>query len=124
MLEGIELFAGAKYEPCYGHVILCGIGGIYVEVIKDVASGLAPLSMEEADHLIRSLKGYKMLEGMRGQDGINVQTYAEILVRLSSICRYATEIAELDLNPIMGKGHQLVVVDARIRVEKSIVGSQ
>jgi len=118
MLEGIELFAGAKYEPSYGHVILCGIGGIYVEVIKDVASGLAPLSMEEADHLIRSLKGYKMLEGIRGQDGINVETYAEILVRLSSICRYATEIAELDLNPIMGKGHQLVVVDARIRIEK------
>ena len=102
-------------------MILCGIGGIYVEVIKDVASGLAPLSLEEADQMIHSLKGYKMLEGMRGQEGINIQTYAEILVRLSSICRYATEIAELDLNPIMGKGNQLVVVDARIRVEKSKV---
>ena len=118
MLEGIELFAGAKYESSFGHVILCGIGGIYVEVIKDVASGLAPLSMEEADQMICSLKGYKMLEGMRGEEGINIQTYTEILVRLSSICRYATEIAELDLNPIMGKGNQMVVVDARIRIEK------
>ena len=118
MLEGIELFAGAKYESSFGHVILCGIGGIYVEVMKDVASGLAPLSMEEADQMVRSLKGFRMLEGMRGQEGINIQAYAEILVRLSSICRYATEIAELDLNPIMGKGNQLVVVDARIRVEK------
>lgn len=118
MLEGIELFAGAKYESSFGHVILCGIGGIYVEVMKDVASGLAPLSMHEADQMIRSLKAFKMLEGMRGQEGINIQAYAEILVRLSSICRYATEIAELDLNPIMGKGNQLVVVDARIRIEK------
>jgi len=118
MLEGIELFAGAKYESSFGHVILCGIGGIYVEVMRDVASGLAPLSMHEADQMIRSLKAYKMLEGMRGQEGINVQAYAEILVRLSSICRYVTEIAELDLNPIMGKGNQLVVVDARIRIEK------
>jgi len=118
MLEGIELFAGAKYESSFGHVILCGIGGIYVEVMKDVASCLAPLSMGEADQMIRSLKAYKMLEGMRGQEGINIQSYAEILVRLSSICRYATEIAELDLNPIMGKGEQLVVVDARIRIEK------
>lgn len=118
MLEGIELFAGAKYEPSFGHVILCGIGGIYVEVMKDVASGLAPLSLEEADQMIHSLKAYKMLEGMRGQEGINIKGYAEILVRLSSICRYATEIAELDLNPIMAKGEQMVVVDARIRIEK------
>jgi len=118
LLDGIELFAGAKYEPTFGHVILCGIGGIYVEVMKDLASGLAPLSMSEAEHMIRSLKGYKMLEGFRGQQGINIQSYAEVLVRLSTVLRHSTEIAELDLNPIMGKGDQLLVVDARIRIEK------
>ena len=100
---------------------LCGLGGIYVEVMKDLASGLAPLSMTEAHRMIHSLRGYKILEGIRGQDGINIQSYAEIIVRLSSILRYATEIAELDLNPIMGKGDQLAVIDARIRIEKSVV---
>jgi len=119
MLDGIELFAGAKYESTFGHVILCGIGGIYVEVMKDLASGLAPLSMSEAELMIRSLKGIKMLEGIRGQQGINIQSYAEILVRLSTVLRYATEIAELDLNPIIGKGDRLAVVDARIRIVKS-----
>jgi acetyltransferase len=117
MLDGIELFAGAKYENTFGHVILCGIGGIYVELMQDFASGLAPLSMSEAEKMIRSLKAFKMLEGFRGQEGINIHSYAEILVRLSTVLRYATEIAELDLNPIMGKGDRLTVVDARIRVE-------
>ncbi len=121
MLEGIELFAGAKYEPSFGHVVLCGIGGIYVEVLKDFSSGLAPLSMAESHRMIRSLKGYKILKGMRGQEGIDIESYAGILVRLSSILRYATEIVELDLNPIMGKADRLVVVDARIRIEKSVV---
>ena len=121
MLDGIELFAGAKYEPTFGHVVLCGMGGIFVEVMKDVASGLAPLSMAESKRMIRSLKGYKIMEGIRGQEGIITDVFAEILVRLSAILRYATEITELDLNPIMGKGDSLVVVDARIRIEKKVV---
>ncbi|MEN8229022.1 MAG: acetate--CoA ligase family protein [Bacteroidota bacterium] len=121
MLDGLELFAGATYEPSFGHVVLCGMGGIYVEVMKDFASGLAPLSMTEASQMIRSLKGYEMLKGVRGQEGINIQAYAEIIVRLSSILRYTTEIAELDLNPIMGRGDQLAVVDARIRIRKSVL---
>ena len=120
-MNGLELFAGAKYEKNFGHVVLCGLGGIYVEVLKDLASGLAPLSITEAHRMIQSLKGYKILEGIRGQEGINIQSYAEIIVRLSSILRYATEIAELDLNPIMGKGDQLTVMDARIKIEKSVV---
>jgi acetyltransferase len=120
-VEGVELFAGAVYEPAFGHLIMCGIGGIQVEAVQDVATGLAPLSMTEASGMIRSLKGFKILEGYRGQPGINVEAYAEILVRLSSILRYATEIVELDLNPIMGKGNRLTVVDARIRVEKPVL---
>jgi len=121
MLEGIELFAGGIYEHTYGHVVLCGIGGIFVEVMKDVASGLAPLSLAESCNMIQSLKGYKMLKGVRGKEGIDIQAFADIIVRLSSILRYATEIAELDLNPIMGKGDNLAVVDGRIRIEKSVV---
>jgi len=118
MFEGIELFVGAKYEPGFGHIILCGLGGIYVEVLRDMASGLAPLSSAEAGRMIRSLKGFKMLEGTRGQPGINLAVFEEILVRLSVVLSENDSIAELDLNPLMGRGDQLVVVDSRIRIEK------
>jgi acetyltransferase len=118
MLEGMEVFAGATYEKGFGHLIMCGLGGIYVEVMKDMASGLAPLSLGEARHMISSLRGYKMLEGMRGQKGINLAAFAEILVNLSWVLHKHPEIAELDLNPIMARGDQLAVVDARIRIAK------
>ena len=121
ILEGIELFAGAKYEPGFGHVILCGMGGIFVEMINDVAYGLAPLSMTESHRMISSLKGYGMMKGIRGKDGIDIEAFAGILVRLSTILRYATEITELDLNPIIGKGTELAVVDARIRIRKKVL---
>jgi len=118
MLEGIELFLGAKFEPGFGHIILCGLGGIYVEVLQDTAIGLAPLSGTEAARMIRSLKGYKMLEGMRGQPGINIAAFEEILVRLSQVLCHNEQIVELDLNPLMGRGDQLLVVDSRIRIQQ------
>ena len=71
MLRGTELFIGAKYEERFGHVVLCGLGGIFVEVLKDVSSGLAPLSLAEAQSMIHSLRGYKIIKGTRGQGGIN-----------------------------------------------------
>jgi acetyltransferase len=117
-IEGIELFLGAKYEPKFGHVILCGIGGIFVEVLQDVTSGLAPLSFSEALSMIRNLKAYPMIKGFRGKPGVNRLKFAEIIVRLSSMLRFATEIKEMDINPLMGKGDKIVAVDARIRVER------
>ena len=66
MLKGRELFIGAKYEPRFGHIVLCGLGGIFVEVLKDVSSGLAPLSYDEAYSMIRSLRAYKIIKGTRG----------------------------------------------------------
>ena len=118
MLSGLELFLGAKYEPKFGHVVLCGLGGIFVEVIQDVSSGLAPLTRQEAMSMIRSLKSYKILKGARGTRGVDVELYGEIIMRLSSLLRFATEIKEMDLNPLIGKDDQIFVVDARIRVEK------
>ena len=99
MLSGTELFIGAKYEPRFGHVILCGLGGIFVEILGDVSSGLAPLTFNEAESMIRSIKSYRIITGTRGKPGINEAKFAEIIVRLSSLLRYATEIKEMDLNP-------------------------
>lgn len=118
MAFGTELFIGAKYEPKFGHVILCGLGGIYVEVMKDVTSGLAPLTMDEAMSMIRNLKSYRILQGYRGKRGVNIRYFAEIMVRLSSLLRFATEIKELDINPLIGQGNDIFAVDARIRIEK------
>ncbi len=116
--EGTELFIGAKYEPKFGHVILCGIGGIYVEVLKDVTSGLSPLSHEEALSMIRNLKAYPIIKGFRGKPGVNRDKFAEIIVRLSTMLRFATEIKEMDINPLIGRGDRIVAVDARITIEK------
>ena len=119
MLKGTELFIGAKYEERFGHVVLCGLGGIFVEVLKDVSSGLAPLSYTEAYSMIHSLRGYKILKGTRGQLGINEEKYAEIIVRLSTLLRFATEIKEIDINPLLADGSDVIAVDARILIEKS-----
>ncbi len=119
MLKGTELFIGAKYEEKFGHVVLCGLGGIFVEVLKDVSSGLAPLSYEEAYSMIHSLRAYKIIKGTRGQKGVNEDKFAEIIVRLSTLLRFATEIKELDLNPLLATEKQVIAVDARIRIEKT-----
>ena len=119
MLKGMELFAGAKYEEKFGHIVLCGLGGVFVEIFRDVASGLAPLATEEALSMIRSLKGYKVFEGARGQKGIDEYPFARIIVHLSTLLRFATEIKELDINPLLATEEGIIAVDARIRIEKS-----
>lgn len=118
MAKGIELFLGAKYEDRFGHIILCGMGGIFVEVLKDVTSGLAPLTMREADSMIKNLRSYKIIKGYRGKEGVNENKFAEIMVRLSTLLRFAVEIKEMDINPLLGSGDKVIAVDARIRIEK------
>lgn len=118
MLKGTELFIGAKYEEKFGHVVLCGLGGIFVEVLKDVSSGLAPLTCEEAYSMIHSLRAYKIIKGTRGQKGVDEQKFVEIIVRLSTLLRFATEIKEMDINPLLATEKSVIAVDARIRIEK------
>ncbi|MDA3843643.1 MAG: acetate--CoA ligase family protein [Candidatus Kapabacteria bacterium] len=118
MLSGRELFVGAKYEEGYGHMILCGLGGIFIEVLKDVAYGLSPLGKDEAESMIRSIKAYDLIKGVRGQEGVDETKFGDIIVRLSALLEAAPEIKELDLNPLLGTMKHVTAVDARIRVEK------
>ncbi|HAN17161.1 MAG: CoA ligase [Bacteroidetes bacterium GWC2_33_15] len=118
MLSGIELFVGAKAEPKFGHMVLCGLGGIFIEVLKDVSAGLAPIAKPEALEMIRKLKSYGIIKGARGQEGVNEEFFAEIVVRVSALVKAAPEIAEMDLNPLLGKADRVIAVDARIRIEK------
>lgn len=118
MLDGIELFAGVKKEEKFGHMIMCGMGGIFIEVLKDIATGLYPINIEEALAMIDSLKSYDILEGVRGKKGVDIDAFADVLVRLSSLMEAAPEIFEMDLNPLLGNEEYVVAVDARINIVK------
>ncbi|MFZ1728873.1 MAG: acetate--CoA ligase family protein [Bacteroidota bacterium] len=118
MLSGMELFAGTKKEEAFGHMVLCGLGGIFIEVLKDVSAGLAPLTHVESLEMIRELKGYKILQGVRGQKGVSEDALADVVVRLSALMQAAPEIVEMDLNPLLGTPDGITAVDARIRIQK------
>lgn len=118
MLSGLEIFAGVKYEPKFGHMILCGLGGIFIEVLKDVQTGLAPVTAKAAKGMIGRLKGYRMLQGVRGQEGVDIEAFAKVVESLSKLVAVAPEIQEMDINPLLGNAKGVVAVDARIRIEK------
>ncbi len=118
MLFGTEIFIGASREEKFGHQVLCGLGGIFIEVLKDVKASLAPIGKEEALDMIKSLKGYKIIQGVRGQDPVNEDLFAEAVSKVSALVQTAPEIAEMDLNPLLGSPKTVVAVDARIRIEK------
>jgi acetyltransferase len=119
MLSGTELFVGAKYEPKFGHMVLCGLGGIFIEVLKDIAAGLTPLDKEEALYMIRNLKSYQIIKGVRGQKAVDEELFAEVILKLSALLKSAPEIIELDFNPLLGKKDSVTVVDARINLKKN-----
>lgn len=118
MYEGTEVYIGSIRTPLFGHQVLCGLGGIFIEVLKDVRSNLAPIGINEAKEMIKSLKGYKIIKGVRGQEGVNEDIYADQIARVSALVQAAPEIAEMDLNPLLGSKEEVVAVDARIRIEK------
>lgn len=118
MLKGLELFAGINKEGNFGHLLLCGMGGIFIEVMKDVSASLVPVSPTEAKEMVNLLKSASMLRGVRGQKPINITAFIDIIVRLSALIEAAPEIAELDLNPLLGNETTVIAVDARVRVNK------
>ena len=118
MLSGTEIFIGASREEKFGHQVLCGLGGIFIEVLKDVKASLAPIGKEEALSMIKSLRSYKIIQGVRGQEPVNEDLFAEYIARVSALVQAAPEIAEMDLNPLLGSKNAVVAVDARIRIEK------
>ena len=120
MLSGTELFAGVKKEASFGHMVLFGLGGIFIEVLKDVRTVLAPTSKEEISRELKQLTSYKIIEGVRGQAGVNEQMFVDIISRLAALVTVAPEISEMDLNPLLGTPTNVVAVDARIRVEKAV----
>ena len=118
MLDGLDVYIGAIKDAKFGHQIFFGLGGIFIEVLKDVQSALAPITADEAKEMLKQLKGYKILQGVRGQEGVNIDLYADQVARVSALVQAAPEIAEMDLNPLLGNPRYVTAVDARIRIEK------
>lgn len=118
MALGEELYCGAVKQGDFGHLVICGLGGIFLELLKDTASALAPMSREEVRILIQSLKGYPLITGYRNKVGLNEDKYIDIVTRIGALVHIAPEISELDLNPIKALGDDMVVVDVRINIEK------
>jgi acetyltransferase len=118
MLSGMELFIGAKREEPFGHLVMFGMGGIFIEVLKDVQTLLVPVAKDEVLNALPKLKTYSMLKGVRGQEGVNIELFVDIICKVSALLAAVPEIYEMDINPLLGKKNQVIAVDARIRIEK------
>ena len=118
MLDGTDVYIGAIRDDKFGHQVFFGLGGIFIEVLKDVQSALAPITAAEAKEMLTKLRGYKILQGVRGQEPVNIDLYADQIARVSALVQAAPEIAEMDLNPLLGNPRYVTAVDARIRLQK------
>jgi acetyltransferase len=112
--DGLEVILGAKSEPGLGHLLMFGLGGIFVEVLKDVVFRLTPVTDAEAGRMLEDITGAPLLEGVRGQKGVDRAALASLIQRLSRLVSDLPEIAEMDLNPVKALSDRVVVVDARI----------
>ena len=119
MLDGTDVYIGAIRDDKFGHQVFFGLGGIFIEVLKDVQSALAPITAAEAKEMLTKLRGYKILQGVRGQEPVNIDLYADQIARVSALVQAAPEIAEMDLNPLLGNPRYVTAVDARIRLQKT-----
>lgn len=117
-LSGFELFIGAKHEPNYGHLIMCGLGGIFIEVLQDVSSAISPVSKNEAEQMILNLKGNVLFGEFRGKKGIDKDIYIDLIQRISALVKLAPEIIELDLNPLLANADGIIAIDSRICIKK------
>ncbi len=114
---GVEVIIGMTKDAQFGPVLMFGLGGILVEVLKDVAFRIVPLTRRDAREMIREIKGYPLLQGYRGQESADVAFLEELLLRVSSFIEKNPEIKELDLNPIFAYMNGAVAVDARVILE-------
>ncbi len=115
--NGIEVIIGAIKDPQFGQTLMFGLGGIFVEILKDVNFKVAPITLDDAKEMITGLKAYPLLKGVRGQPPADIDAIAQILVNVSKLVMAHPEIKELDLNPVMAYAKGVATVDARIILE-------
>jgi len=120
--SGVEMLVGVTHDPVFGPVMVCGAGGVLVELLKDIVVRITPLTDRDASEMVRSLKTFSLLTGYRGGPRYDVAALEQVILRVGALVEDLVEISELDLNPVMvspeGKG--VSVVDARVRVAATL----
>jgi len=119
---GVEVMAGMTRDPLFGPLIAFGLGGIHIEILGDLQFRLAPLTDRDAADMVRAIKGYRLLQGYRGQPAVDLKAIEEVLLRISQLVEAIPEISEIDLNPIFSlpEGQGCKIVDARIRIRTAV----
>jgi acetyl-CoA synthetase len=113
--KGVEVMVGARHDPQFGPLVVVGLGGVLVEVLRDTALSLAPVGPSEAEAMLRSLKGAALLDGFRGAPAVDIPRLAEIVCRFSELAADAGNgIAEMEINPLICAGERIVAADALI----------
>jgi acetyl-CoA synthetase (ADP-forming) len=115
---GTEVIIGVSKDPQFGPVIMFGLGGILVELLKDVSFRIVPVTKRDAAEMVREIKGYPLLQGYRGQEPADISALEDLLVKVSQFVEQSPQIKELDLNPIFAYKDRVVAVDARVILEK------
>ena len=116
---GTEIILGVAKDPQFGPVVMFGLGGIFVEVMKDVSFRIVPLGARDAAQMVREIKGFPVLEGVRGQEPADLAAIEHAIVRLSAFVEKHPEIKEVDLNPVLAYRHGIIAVDARVVLEEA-----
>jgi acetyltransferase len=114
--SGIECFVGGRQDPAFGPMVMVGLGGIFIEIFRDTALRMAPVSRREARDMLEELQAYPLLRGARGKDRADVDALVEVICRVSSLMADCPEISEMDLNPVIvhPEGQGVSIVDSRI----------
>jgi acyl-CoA synthetase (NDP forming) len=116
---GVEVIIGMSKDDQFGPVLMFGLGGILVEVLKDVSFRLVPLAKRDAAEMVREIKGYPLLEGYRGREAVKISYLENLLLKVSDFVEKNPEVRELDLNPIFAYSDGALAVDARVILEKT-----
>ena len=119
--QGVEVILGISRDPQFGHVLMFGLGGIFVETLKDVAFRALPIDIEEARAMLRQISGYSILKGVRGQPPVDEDKLAELMVCLSDLCAAHSEITEMDLNPVIAHQDGYQIADVRILFDQEAI---
>ena len=114
---GTEVIVGTSKDPQFGPVIMFGLGGVFVELLKDVSFRIIPLERKDAQEMIHEIKGFPLLEGYRGKEPASISALVEIILKISKLVEENPQIKEIDLNPIFAYRDKAIAVDARMILE-------
>lgn len=114
MVRGVETIVGAKKDAQFGPVVMFGLGGVFVEVLRDVSFRVVPIYRRDAASMVREIKSRRVLEGVRGKKPVNVRAIEDALLKVSRLMEREKNVEELDINPLIVDSRAAVVVDARV----------